>query len=298
LDKQSYFVLEGDEKVKSKNLHKGIGIAVTLMLGVFSGSSYGLLNDTFDPPNAAVDWTRYGSFPWPGVVSFGPSGNFLRLTHDGANYQSNSYAYDRTDPGLPARINAGFDFRISSPDGDLAADGLAIMFIPTAVYGNRGPGANAGGFTTFEKPNFAGVFGVGIGLWDWPTPTNLLSAHWDGTQISSVDINPADVDLDAGVFHGVDLSLAFVPGGANLSVSLVQDVYGTPGAPVTAFSDLFIAGLSPYEYRVQFGGRSGALNANIDLDNINVTFIPAPGALLLGSIGVGLVDWLRRRRIL
>ena len=49
--------------------------------------------------------------------------------------------------------------------------------------------------------------------------------------------------------------------------------------------------------RIQIGP-SSVLGDAFAIDDVQFSVIPAPGAILLGSIGAGLVGWLRRRRTL
>ncbi|MBN2138130.1 MAG: hypothetical protein JW720_10000 [Sedimentisphaerales bacterium] len=273
---------------------------LTLISLMVSAPCYGVLIDSFDPPNLNVTATAMGAGPLPMVLPGGPSGNFLRLVNDGVLNNHNSYAYDRTDAGLYPRVDSSFQFRISSPLS-APADGFSIAFLPTSVYGVSGPGANESGIAA-ERPNYEGVFGVGFDI--YPAGTNQVTAHWDGSQVGDAAVNPVDVDFVAGVFHAATVSLEYVVGGANLSVALSPDVFGAGGPAVTVFDELFISGMNPYEYRVQLAGRTGGLAADIDIDNVNVTAfegelpprVPVPGAMILASLGAGAVGWLRRRK--
>ncbi|TKJ33694.1 MAG: hypothetical protein CEE38_20140 [Planctomycetes bacterium B3_Pla] len=82
----------------------------------------------------------------------------------------------------------------------------------------------------------------------------------------------------------------------------IIDVYGPAMNPLVSLSNtgtgvelISISGLGSIGY-IYFN--SVADPAGGDIDNLAFTQIPAPGAILLGGIGVGVVGWLRRRRTL
>jgi hypothetical protein len=238
----------------------------------------GVLTENFEGSASNYTLSQYGVAPPPAVQPAGPNstGKFLRLLYDGTNGLGNAVTFNQTAPGLFQTIIADFDFRLTCASHN-PADGFSFLLIPTSIYGTNGPGVNT---TTAaaENPNYKGVFGIGFHVYPH-TSINNVSANWDGTRIVDTPIPTATLDLVAGVFHHAKVTLQYVSGGALATLTLTRDINGTPGVPFSPITNLFISGLSPFDCRVQFGGRTGGLNMSMDLDNCNVQFLPTQGLI-------------------
>ena len=278
---------------------------VALSLGLFSSASFAQLTEDFDGGGTTPFWlTNTGGAPAE-VMTGGPTGSFLRLTHLNGGI-SNSVAFDE-NPSISGSVPNGkqlaFDFRMSDDQANAdaggccgsAADGLGAGFFVTAEHGATGAANPAAAGGIWERPAFPASIAIGLDIFQNIDEVNL---NLFGAEVASVDVQPLGLDLNDGVFHRAIMTVLPDPADSAMAlvdVDVIQDVHGA-GATISVMSDVSI----PVEvaalpgFRVIAGGRTGGAFVNGDIDNIVARQVPEPttGALF----GLGVVALLRRRR--
>jgi hypothetical protein len=152
-------------------------------------------------------------------------------------------------------------------------------------------------------------FQQGIPNWNHVAP-NLynffefdMAAVLSPVEITSISFLTGHNDVDSPMAHEGIIEYRSL--GGTLIGSDTFDIEFTLGlAPVSIIpSTTLVIGTDPTFFNIRFneevyGPNSWTVQLRLDDVGLCGNVIPAPGAILLGSIGVGLVGWLRRRRTL
>jgi hypothetical protein len=183
-----------------------------------------------------------------------------------------------------AAVTLTFDELPTQPVNGLSYKGVTFGFTiggspsTDALYSDVGPGA-----ITFLQDRTLEGNAAGILTLDFAQPTDMLQF---GVALNSFD--PVTAAYSVQLFDASSAWLATLSGNTYPLVVWSEDLFSYSGTPISR---------AVIGFNEQAAGRF-ALD-NLTHDSVGgIDPVPAPGAILLSSIGVGLVSWLKRRRSL
>jgi hypothetical protein len=231
------------------------------------------LEENFDGETNAYVLSQLEGATRPKIssASEGTAGRFLRLVNGRITNQVNSIAFPLGATGAADTVIADFDFRCKGTSE--GTDRLAFLLVPASVYGRSGEGVSLATLRDMKEPNLPGVFALVI-LQNSQTRQAAVSLYWDGTRRLTANL-PGGL-LGSRQFHHVQIRLQHGEKGAQVTASFTADANGRKQT-ITPINDTFVAGLRPFEQRVQFAARSGQWDHTIDLDSIRVQSFAGPG---------------------
>jgi len=177
-----------------------------------------------------------------------------------------------------AAFTLTFDELPTQPVNGLSYSGVTFGFkvggspSTDAVYNGIGPG----NLTYLQDPTLEGTT-AGVLTLDFANPTDQLDF---GVALNSYNAVPT----------------AYVVRLYDSSYTLIGNFTGDT-SPLVLWTEGQFTYSGTRVRRAVIGFNDQAAN-RFAIDNLTINPIPAPGAVLLGSIGLGLVNWLRRRRTL